>query len=186
MKIIGRLEEKYKNEIRKSLLKDLELGNIFAVPKLEKVVINTGIGEIAKNKENQQKLMTDLALITGQKPSIRNAKKSVAGFNLRRGMPVGLTITLRGSNAYNFLDKLTSIVLPRLRDFKGLSNKSFDDSGNYTLGIAEHSSFPEIDINKTTKISGLEITMVISSRDKEKSKILLERLGMPFEKSNKE
>lgn len=178
----NRLKEKFEKEIKESLVKEFDIKNVMAVPTLEKVVINMGIGEISKNKELKESLLRDLSAIAGQTPSIRKARVSIASFNLRAGMPVGMAVTLRGDKMYSFLDKLFSIVLPRLRDFRGVSTKSFDKGGNYTLGMREHSLFPEIDISKTPNPKSLEVTMVISSSDKEKSKKLLEYLGMPFEK----
>ena len=152
-----------------------------AVPKINKVVLNVGTGSIAKNKEVVENLKKDLAAISGQKPAVKVAKVSIASFGLRRGMPVGLAVTLRREMMYAFLDRLFSIVLPRLRDFRGVSRKSFDKSGNYTLGITEHIIFPEADITKGTP-HGLEITIVVNSGNKEVSERLLELLGMPFEK----
>lgn len=156
--------------------------NIMAEPKLIKVVLNSGIGDLAKSKDAQEKFKNDLAQISGQLPSIRKAKISVAGFNLRAGMPVGMAVTLRGKRAANFVKKLTSIVLPRLRDFRGVSKKSFDKAGNYTLGIAEHTVFPEIDPTKIDKPRSLEITIVTSAKNQEQGYKFLEALGMPFEK----
>jgi large subunit ribosomal protein L5 len=177
-----RLKEKYINEIMPQLSKDLGIKNKFAQPKVTKVVVNIGIGEAIKNKELMQTLKKDLATITGQTPATRKAKVSVASFGVRRGMPVGLMVTLRGSRMYLFLDKLFSIVLPRLRDFRGVSVKSFDKSGNYTLGIAEHTVFPEIDLARSQP-KGLEITIVTNTKKTDEARKLLELLGMPFEKN---
>ncbi len=141
-----------------------------------------GVGEVAKNKEALEVLKRDLATITGQAPSIRNAKVSIASFSLRAGMPVGLTVTLRGDKMYSFLDRLFSIVLPRLRDFRGVSNKSFDRFGNYTLAFTEHTVFPEIDPTKSASAHGMEVTIVAKGDSIEKSKKLLEFLGCPFQK----
>lgn len=176
------LKQKYETEITKKLAKDLGIDNKMAVPRVTKAVVNMGVGELAKNKEGLNMAMADLAAITGQKPSIRSAKVSVAGFNIREGMPVGLATTLRGVRMYDFLEKLFSIVLPRLRDFRGLSLKSFDKNGNYTIGIAEHTVFPEIDVAKSGGPRGLEVTIVTNTDDIEKSKKLLELMGMPFQK----
>ncbi|KKQ41757.1 MAG: 50S ribosomal protein L5 [Microgenomates group bacterium GW2011_GWC1_37_8] len=176
-----RLKQKYQKEVISQLLKEIEVKNNMAVPKIEKVVVNMGIGEVAKNKEMLDQVKKDMAVITGQMPQIRGAKVSVASFGIRRGMPVGLRVTLRNEKMYSFLDKLFSIVLPRLRDFRGVSKSSFDRQGNYTLGIVEHTVFPEIDITKSQS-RGLEITIVTKSKDIEKSMKLLELLGMPFEK----
>lgn len=181
-KMTKTLKQRYETEIVDKLAKDLGIDNKMAVPRVIKVVINMGVGELAKNKEGLKAATADLAIITGQKPSIRQAKISVAGFNIREGMPIGLATTLRGARMYDFLEKLFSIVLPRLRDFRGLSLKSFDKSGNYTIGIAEHTVFPEIDVAKSGGPRGLEATIVTNTDDVEKSKKLLELMGMPFQK----
>jgi large subunit ribosomal protein L5 len=180
---MNRLQEKYEKEIKEKLVKEFSLKNVMAIPKIDKVVVNMGAGEMTKNKELKEKLSNDLQIITGQKPSLRLAKVSIASFGLRRGMPVGLSATLRGEKMYDFLDKLFSITLPRLRDFRGVSLKSFDKSGNYTIGLSEHTIFPEIDVSKAASSHGIEITIVIKSADPEKAKKLLEYLGMPFEKA---
>lgn len=180
--MINRLKEKYIKEIAPKLAKEHSIANMMAVPKLVKVVVNTGTGDLTKNKEGYESVIRDLGLITGQKPAVRQAKISVASFNVRKGMPVGLKITLRGDKMYDFVDKLFSIVFPRLRDFRGISDKSFDKSGNYTLGVTEHSVFPEIDPGKVNTVRGLEITFVTSAKDPGISKELLTQLGMPFEK----
>lgn len=177
-----RLQEKYEKEVVKTLVSEFKINNKMAVPKLNKVVLNIGIGSVAKNKEVVEQLKKDLAAISGQKPAVKVAKVSIASFGLRRGMPVGIAVTLRREMMYAFLDRLFSIVLPRLRDFRGVSRKSFDKSGNYTLGIVEHTVFPEADITKGTP-HGLEIAIVINSGKKEMSERLLEILGMPFTKN---
>lgn len=176
------LQEKYKTEIIKSLSEELGVKNPMALPKLTKIVVNMGTGEKLRTKDTREKLIQDFSLITGQKPKIQEARISVAGFGLRAGMPVGLTATLRGDRMYNFLEKLTSVVLPRLRDFRGIPGKSFDKNGNYTLGLSEHTVFPEIDLAKVDRPHGLEMTMVVKNADKESGKLLLSMLGMPFEK----
>ena len=176
------LKEKYEKEVKAQIKKELDIKSDMEVPRVTKVVVNAGIGGFLKNKEGLEDFKKDIAAITGQAASIRAAKISVAGFGLRAGMPVGLKVTLRGSRMYDFLERLFSIVLPRLRDFRGLSPKSFDNEGNYTLGIAEHSVFPEVDPAKVSVPRGLEITIVTSTRDKEVAKRLLGLLGMPFEK----
>ncbi len=178
---MNRLQEKYEKETVKTLVSEFGIKNKMAAPKINKVVLNIGIGSVAKNKELTETLKKDLAAISGQKPAIKVAKVSIASFGLRRGMPVGIAVTLRREMMYAFLDRLFSIVLPRLRDFRGVSKHSFDKSGNYTLGITEHIVFPETDITKGTP-HGLEITIVINSGKKEMSERLLELLGMPFEK----
>ncbi len=174
------LKEKYKS-LSDQLMKDLEVKNVMALPKITKVVVNMGTGEKLRNKDTKEKLMADLAAITGQKPKVQPARMSISGFNLREGMPVGLTVTLRRDRMYHFLDKLMSVVLPRLRDFRGVPAR-FDSAGNYTLGLVEHTVFPEIDLAKVDKSQGMEITIVLSNSSPEKSKILLGTLGMPFVK----
>jgi len=177
------LKEKYEKEVKPALAKELGLTNLSAVPKLVKIVVNTGIGDLAKDKGAMEKVATDLGLITGQKVQVRPARISVAGFSLRAGTPVGLRVTLRKEHMYAFLDKMISVVFPRMRDFRGIPTKCFDQSGNYTLGLAEYTVFPEIDLAKVEKVKGLEITIVTNAGDKEKSRRLLEMLGMPFEKA---
>ena len=176
------LKDRYETEISKKLEKELGIKNKMAMPKVEKVVVNMGTGDLVKNKEGLKSAMADLTMIIGQKPSVRPAKISVAGFNIREGMPVGLSATLRGKRMYDFLEKLFTIVLPRLRDFRGLSLKSFDKNGNYTIGIVEHTVFPEIDINKSSAPRGLEVTIVTNTKNIEESKKMLTLMGMPLEK----
>jgi len=178
----SRLKDKYEKEITPTLKEEFGIKNPMATPKIIKVVVNMGVGEMTKSKEIGPSLSRDLAAITGQKPSTRLAKVSIATFGLRRGMPVGLSVTLRGVRMYDFLDKLFSIVLPRLRDFRGVPIKSFDAGGNYTLGLTEHTVFPEIDLSKGANARGMEISIVTTSGSPEKAKRLLELLGMPFEK----
>lgn len=181
---MSRLKDKYEKEIVASLKKELGIDNKLAVPKLKKVVVNVGIGAIHKSKESIKQAREDLAKITGQAPSVREAKNAVASFSLRRGAPVGLKVTLRGVRMYDFLDRLFSVVLPRLRDFRGVPLGSFDNRGNYTLGVEEQGVFPEVDISKSGS-RGLEVTIVTSTDDKKKAKKLLSALGMPFEKKDK-
>lgn len=180
---MNRLKQKYNEQVLPDLQKDLEVKNVHAVPQLVKVVINTGMGDMSKNKEIAEQAKRDLAEITGQAPSVRTARISVASFGIRRGVPVGLKTTLRGARMYSFLDRLFSIVLPRIRDFRGVSSRAFDRSGNYTLGLTEHTVFPEIDIAKS-KPFGLEITIVTTAKDSTQSRMLLEKMGMPFEKNS--
>lgn len=180
---MNRLQEKYQKEVKETLAKEFDIKNTFAIPKVQKVVINVGIGSLSKNQQQMDSLKKDLATIAGQTPSIRNAKVSIASFSLRAGMPVGLSVTLRGEKMYSFLDRLFSIVLPRLRDFRGISLKSFDKMGNYTLGMDEHTVFPEIDPTKSANAHSFEITIVTSGGSVEKSKRLLELMGTPFEKN---
>lgn len=179
----NRLKEKYQKEVTEKLSKKLNISNKMAIPKLKKVVINMGVGGALKSKELMAQLKRDLMVISGQMPSDRQARVSVASFSIRRGVVVGLKVTLRGERMYSFLDRLFSIVLPRIRDFRGVSKTSFDKTGNYTLGIEEHPVFPEIDITKSQP-HGLEITIVTSSKNKEESFELLSHLGMPFEKED--
>lgn len=178
----SRLRQKFEDDLVKTLAKEFNVKNSLAQPRLVKVVINTGLGEISRNKEFKSEAIRDLSLITGQKPGIRTARVSIASFNLRAGMPVGLKVTLRGDKMYDFLDKLFSITLPRLRDFRGVSPKGFDREGNYTLGIVEHTVFPEINLAKTTHPFGLEITIVTNTKNITEAKRLLGLLGMPLEK----
>jgi large subunit ribosomal protein L5 len=178
----SQLLEKYQKEISPKLAQEFGIKNKMAVPYIDKIVLNVGVGEIARNKESLELSKKDLAEITGQLPSIRPAKVSVASFGIRVGMPVGLALTLRGERMYAFLQRLISIVLPRFRDFRGVSEKSFDSKGNYTLGVEEYSVFPEIDLAKPHALKGFEITIVIKGSDKKKSKRLLQELGMPFAK----
>ena len=176
-----RLQEKFLKVIVPKLKKEFGIKNSLAVPRVEKVIVNMGIGDAMKNKELRKSLVKDLATITGQKPSEKLAKISVAGFSLRSGMPVGLTVTLRRDKMYSFLDRVFSVVLPRLRDFRGISRKSFDNQGNFSLGIKDSNVFPEIDVAKSTT-HGFEITIVTSTNNRLMAEKLLEYLGMPFEK----
>jgi large subunit ribosomal protein L5 len=175
------LKDKYENELSKTLAQEFGICNRLAIPRVIKVVVNAGIGNLVKNKEALEVFKKDLMAITGQEPAFKKAKISVASFNLRRGMVAGMVVTLRGVRMYAFLERLFTIVLPRLRDFRGVSVKSFDLAGNYTLGIAEHTVFPEVDVTKGAP-HGLEITIVTRARNKERSQRLLALLGLPFEK----
>lgn len=175
-----RLFEKYQKEIMPKLAKEFDIKNIMAIPKLVKININFGIGSLIKNKEAKEQLIKDISLITGQKPSERKAKISVATFAVRKGMVVGLGLTLRGVRMYDFYDKFVNIVLPRLRDFRGVKKTSFDNQGNYTIGLTDHTVFPEIDIAKAAPAHGLEITFATNTKSRTKGEKLLELLGMPF------
>ncbi len=179
-----RLYKKYKEEIAPKLMEDLGLTNVFELPRLEKIVVNAGIGSFKDNKEAVDMFLEEFTNITGQKPSVRKARLSVAGFKIRQGDVIGVAVTLRGDKMWAFLDKLVNIVLPRFRDFKGVSIKSFDKNGNYSLGITEHTIFPEVNANTTKGIRSLQATLVTSVNDVKKSKALLEALGMPFRKDN--
>lgn len=182
MKNESRLKTKYEAEIKKAMANEFSISSSMAVPKVTKVVINVGVGEAAKNKETMEGISRDLAAITGQKPAIRKARVSVASFGVRLGMPVGLKVTLRGNRMYSFLDRLFSITLPRLRDFRGLSAKAFDKNGSYTIGFEEQTVFPEVDLGKVVKPFGMEVSIVTNAKSPEVAKKLLELMGMPFEK----
>jgi large subunit ribosomal protein L5 len=177
---MSRLYENYKNTIREELKKELNLKNIMMVPKLEKIVINSGVGEATQNIKVLDKIMEELAAITGQKPVLRRARKSIAAFRLRAGMPVGTSVTLRGARMYEFMDRLVSIVMPRIKDFRGVSPRSFDGRGNYSVAIKDQLVFPEIDYNKVEKTKGMSITFVTSAETDEMGRALLKHLGMPF------
>ncbi len=181
-KYVPRLKRKYKEEIIPSLMKKFGYKNVMQVPRLQKIVVNMGVGEAVENIKALERAMEDLALITGQKPSVRRAKRSEAGFKLRKGMPIGAKVTLRGDRMFDFLDRLISIALPRVRDFKGLSTKSFDGRGNYNFGLEEQVVFPEIDYDKIDKIRGMNITIVTTAKTDEEAKALLEAFGFPFRK----
>ncbi len=178
---MGRLSEIYKTKVVLNLLSEFGIKNVMQAPRVVKVVLNVGVGEAARNKQLLEDVRKDLSLIAGQSPQVRPARKSVASFGIRKGMPVGLKVTLRGERMYSFLDKLFSIVLTRLRDFKGVSEKNFDKNANYTLGFADYTIFPEVQKTGSHQ-KGLEVTIVTNTKDKVKSKRLLELLGMPFEK----
>ncbi|OMH40255.1 50S ribosomal protein L5 [Desulfurobacterium indicum] len=181
-KYIPRLKEMYKKEVIPALQKKFNYKNIMEVPKIEKIVVNMGVGEAVQNIKALENAMRDLELITGQKPSVRRAKRSEAGFKLRKGMPIGAKVTLRGDRMYDFLDRLISIALPRVRDFKGLSPRSFDGRGNYNFGLTEQVVFPEIDYDKVDAIRGMNITIVTTAKTDEEAKALLEAFGFPFRK----
>lgn len=177
-----RLKAQYQSEIRKQLMDELKLGNVNEVPNLEKIVLNIGLGKAKDDKKAMEVATTTLKKITGQTPVQTLAKISVAGFKLREGNKIGLKVTLRGDKMYEFLDRLINIVLPRLRDFHGLSLKSFDKQGNYSVGIADQTVFPEINFEDSPMTHGLQAVIVINSTNKEHCRLLLEKLGMPFEK----
>lgn len=181
-KYIPRLEKKYKEEIINSLMKELGLTNVMEVPKLEKIVVNMGIGEAVNNTKLIDTALKELSQITGQQPLPRESRKSEAGFKLREGQKIGVSVTLRKENMYEFLDRLISVALPRVRDFEGVSSKAFDGRGNYTLGIREQIVFPEIEIDKVDKVLGLGVTIVTSAKNDEQGRALLRAFGMPFVK----
>lgn len=176
----ARLREKYQSEIKQGLAKELNIDNAMAVPKLEKIVINMGLGEATQNVKIMDPLVADLAAITGQKPVVTKAKKSIAAFKLREGMPIGAMVTLRGDAMFEFLDRLISIALPRVRDFRGVSSKSFDGRGNYTLGLRDQLIFAEIDYSKVDKTKGMNVTIVTTAKNDDGARALLRAFGMPF------
>ncbi len=179
---MNRLKEKYLNEVVPSLKEKHNYKTIMEVPKLEKIVINVGVGDATSNSKFLEAAVKDLAIISGQKPIITKAKKSIAGFKIRAGQAIGCKVTLRGENMYNFLDKLISISLPRVRDFRGISNKAFDGRGNYTLGIKEQLIFSEIEYDEVVKLRGMDIVFVTTAETNEEAYDLLKGLGMPFRK----
>ena len=179
---MNRLKEKYLNEVTPSLVEKFNYTSIMQTPKVEKIVLNMGVGDAVSNTKNLDKAVEELALISGQKPMITKARKSIAGFRLREGMPIGAKVTLRGERMYEFLDKLVTVSLPRVRDFHGVSKKSFDGRGNFTLGVKEQLIFPEVDYDLVDKIRGLDIVIVTTANTDEEARELLTQLGMPFQK----
>ncbi|MFN8664836.1 MAG: 50S ribosomal protein L5 [Thermomicrobiales bacterium] len=177
---MARLREKYREEVVPELMKEFNYSNIMQVPELEKIVINIGLGEAVSNAKSLEAAVGDLTAITGQKPVVTRAKKSIAAFKLRAGMPIGAMVTLRGPRMYEFLDRFVSITLPRIRDFRGVSPNSFDGRGNYTMGLPEQIAFPEIDFDRIDKTRGLEMSFVTSAKNDEEGRRLLALLGMPF------
>ena len=177
---MARLKDKYLNEVVPALQEQFKYTNVMAIPKLDKVVINIGLGEAVANPKALDAALNDLTLITGQKPVVTRAKKSIAGFKLREGMPVGVKVTLRGDRMYEFVDRLVSVALPRVRDFRGVSPKSFDGRGNYSLGLKEQLIFPEIEYDKIDKLRGMEIIFATTAKTDEEGRALLKLQGMPF------
>jgi large subunit ribosomal protein L5 len=177
---MARLKELYNTEMIPKLMKDFNFRNVMEVPKLEKIVINMGLGEAIQNVKILDSAVVEMAAIAGQKPVITKAKKSIASFKLRQGMPIGCMVTLRRDKMYEFLDRLVNVSLPRVRDFKGVSAKAFDGNGNYSLGVKEQLIFPEINYDKVDKIKGMNITIVTSARNDEEGRALLKLMGMPF------
>ncbi|KKP69681.1 50S ribosomal protein L5 [candidate division CPR3 bacterium GWF2_35_18] len=182
---MNRLKEKYIKEIRPALVKEFELQNPYEVPMVKKVVVSIGVGSAVTNKKDLEGAMSDLALICGQKPAFTRAKKSIAAFKVRQGNEIGTKVTLRGDRMYAFLDKLFTLVFPRVRDFQGLPLNAFDGQGNYSIGMREQIVFLEIEFGKIDKIRGLQITIVTNTNSDEQAKLLLQRLGLPFEKKDK-
>ncbi len=177
---MARLKERYLRELVPQLQKDLGYKNVLQVPRLDKVVINMGIGEAIQNIKVLDAAVAEMTVIAGQKPVITKARKAIANFKLREGMPIGCTVTLRGVRMYEFLDRLLNLALPRVRDFRGLSDRSFDGRGNYSLGVREQIIFPEIDLDKIEKVRGLSVSIVTSAKTDAEGKTLLRALGMPF------
>ena len=176
----ARLKERYQKEVAPAIAKEFGIKNPMAVPRLEKIVVNMGMGEAIANAKILDTAADEVRAIVGQKPVITKAKKSIASFKLRQGMPIGVMVTLRGDRMYEFLDRLVSIALPRVRDFRGVSPKAFDGRGNYTIGVREQLIFPEIDFNKVEKMRGMNISIVTTARNDEQARALLRSLGMPF------
>ncbi|NJM05140.1 50S ribosomal protein L5 [Candidatus Gracilibacteria bacterium] len=176
----ARLREKYTTEVVPALIGDFKFTSIMQAPRLEKIVVNVGVGEAVQNSKALDATINDLTIITGQKPVVTRAKKSIASFKLREGMPIGVMVTLRGDRMYDFYDRLVNLALPRIRDFRGVSRSSFDGRGNYSLGLREQIVFPDIDYDKIDKIRGLEVAIVTNARNDEEAYALLKRLGMPF------
>jgi large subunit ribosomal protein L5 len=177
---MARLRDQYREEVVPELMKEFGYSNVMQVPQLKKIVVNIGLGEAISNAKALEAAVDDLSTITGQRPVVTRAKKSIAAFKLRAGMPIGAMVTLRGPRMYEFFDRLVSITLPRIRDFRGVSPNSFDGRGNYTLGLSEQLAFPEIDYDKIDKTRGLELSLVTSARTDEEGRRLLALLGMPF------
>ena len=176
----ARLKDRYQKEVAPAIAKEFGIKNPMAVPRVEKIVINMGMGEAVANAKILDTAADELRAIAGQKPVITKAKKSIASFKLRQGMPIGVMVTLRGDRLYEFLDRLVSIALPRVRDFRGVSPKAFDGRGNYTIGVREQLIFPEIDFNKVDKLRGMNISIVTTARNDDEARALLKSLGMPF------
>jgi large subunit ribosomal protein L5 len=178
----ARLKDRFLNEITPALIQKFNYSSVMQVPKVEKVVINMGVGEAVSNSKVIDSAVEDLQTISGQKPVVTRAKKSIAGFKLRENMPIGVKVTLRGERMYHFLDKLFNVALPRVRDFHGVSSKAFDGRGNYTLGLKEQLIFPEIEYDKVDKIRGMDVVIVTTAKTDEEARELLTQLGMPFAK----
>ncbi|AOM84547.1 50S ribosomal protein L5 [Salisediminibacterium beveridgei] len=179
---MSRLKEKYNTEITPAMQEKFSYSSVMEVPHVEKIVVNMGVGDAVQNSKVLDKAVEELAQITGQKPLITKAKKSIAGFKLREGMPIGAKVTLRGQRMYDFLDKLISVSLPRVRDFRGVSNKAFDGRGNYTMGVKEQLIFPEINYDNVDQVRGMDIVIVTTADSDEEARELLTQMGMPFQK----
>ena len=179
---MNRLKDKFLKEVSPALMSKFEYKSVMQVPQVNKIVINMGVGDAVQNTKALDAAVEELTIITGQKPVVTKAKKSIAGFRLREGMPIGCKVTLRGERMYDFLDKLIAISLPRVRDFRGVSKKAFDGRGNYTLGVKEQLIFPEIDYDKVSKVRGMDIVIVTTANSDEEARELLTQFGMPFQK----
>ena len=177
---VPRLKTQYEEEVAPKLAKEFGFDNPMAIPRVEKVSLNMGLGEAIQNIKILDDAVEELSALAGQRPTITRAQKSIASFKLREGMPIGCRVTLRGARMWEFLDRMISVALPRVRDFRGVSGKSFDGRGNYTLGIREHTIFPEIDMNKVDKLKGLNVTIVTTAGNDERARFMLRELGMPF------
>ena len=182
MKYVARLKEKYKKDIVPSLMEQFNYSSVMQVPRVEKICINQGVGDATGDKKLVDTAMSEISVIAGQKAVSVNAKRSVSNFKLREGMPIGVRVTLRGERMYEFLDRFIHVTLPRVRDFRGLNDKSFDGRGNYSMGITEQIVFPEIDIDKVNKITGMDITIVTTAQTDAEAYALLKEMGMPFKK----
>ncbi|THV35659.1 50S ribosomal protein L5 [Glycomyces buryatensis] len=183
-KVAPRLKETYKSEIRPKLTEEFKYGNIHQIPGLTKIVVNMGVGEAARDSKLINGALADLATITGQKPLVRLAKKSIAQFKLREGQAIGAKVTLRGDRMWEFLDRVLSLALPRIRDFRGLSDQQFDGNGNYTFGLTEQAVFPEIDQDKIDRVRGMDITLVTTAKTDDEGRALLRHLGFPFKEND--
>jgi len=180
--VTPRLKDKYRSEVVPALREKMAYANVNQVPRIEKIVLNMGIGAAVQDPKQLEVAMGDLAIISGQKPAMTRAKKSIAGFKVRQGMPIGAKVTLRGDRMWEFMDRLLATALPRIRDFRGISATSFDGRGNYSLGVTEQLIFPEIDYDKVDKIRGMDVTFVTSAKTDEECRVLLEQFGFPFKK----
>lgn len=177
---ITRLKTVYQETITPKLISQFQYTNVHQVPKVTKITVNRGLGEAAQNAKSLEASLSEIALITGQKPVVTRAKKAIAGFKIRQGMPVGIMVTLRGERMYAFLDRLINLTLPRIRDFRGVSPKSFDGRGNYTLGVREQLIFPEVEYDKIDQVRGLDISIITTAKTDEEGRALLKEMGMPF------
>lgn len=182
MKSIPRLKEKYNKTIKDELMKELNVKNVMAVPNLQKIVINSGLGEAKIDKGIIDEMVRDIAMLAGQRPVVTMTKKAISNFKIRENMPIGVKVTLRGDMMWHFIDRLISIVLPRIKDFRGISARSFDGRGNYAIGIKEHTVFPEVDATKVVKLRGLQVIINTTADNDEGAFLLLQKLGMPFQK----